>query len=77
MIFKENWEEINFLLDCPLFNKSTLTMLIILTLNKVFWFQKNINSIYDRTRLSVNYAKEWLDQLFLFPRLVWETFFLP
>ena len=77
MIFKENWEEINFLLDCPLFNKSTLTMLIILTLNKVFWFQRNINSIYDRTRLSVNYAKEWLDQLFLFPRLVWKTFFLP
>ena len=75
MIFKENWEEINFLLNCPLFNKSTLTMLIILTLNKVFWFQKNINSIYDRTRLSVNYAKEWLDQLFLFPRLVWKTFF--
>ena len=29
----------------------------------------------QRGRLSVNYAKDWLDQLFLFPGLVWKTFF--
>ena len=40
------------------------------------WEEINsINSIYDRTRLSVNYAKDWLDQLFLFPGLVWKTLF--
>ena len=25
----------------------------------------------EETRPSVNYAKDWLDQLFLFPGLVW------
>ena len=29
--------------------------------------------ILKRTRPSVNYAKDWLDQLFLFPGLVWST----
>ena len=31
--------------------------------------------IMIKTRTSVNDAKDWLDQLFLFPGLVWKTFF--